>query len=349
MVAPSAASAARFLSAPPGAVRGFLFYGSDILQIAARAECLARRISEKLGPDAEVFRLHDADLATDPSCISIELTTGSLFGGTKIVWLTSLPAKVHPALAELVSSPIDNAYLIVQAPDVKKSHKILQAFEAAPYLAAIPSYGEDRESLSAAIQSQAASGRFEISSGAAALIAVRCDYSALLARTETEKLMTFAGSSARITIDDVEACLPDQQTSELSEITGHALNGDAARSLRAFERFMAAEQNVTPVLAVLSQALLRLHALRMAADSGVPVMQAIKDFRPPIFFKQQDALAGQVRRWPAKALAALTGRLNETLKETRLKPALADGLTIDLLLGIAREAGACQREKPSRH
>jgi DNA polymerase III subunit delta len=348
MVALSAASAAKFLSAPPSAVRGFLFYGSDIQQIAARAEGLVRRISEKLGPDAEVFRLHDADLAPDPSRVSIELTTGSLFGGTKIVWLTSLPAKAHATLAELLSSPIVNAYLIIQAPDLKKNHKTLQAFEAAPYLAAIPSYGEDRESLSGAIQSQAASRGFEISGDALALIAVRCDYSALLARTETEKLMIFAGSSARITIDDVEACLPDQQTSELSEITGHALNGDAARSFQAFQRFMAAEQNVTPVLTVLSQALLRLHALRMAADSGVAVMQAIKDFRPPIFFKQQDALAGQVRRWPAKALAAQIGRLNETLKETRLKPALADGLAIDLLLGIAKEACAREQKKPSR-
>jgi DNA polymerase III subunit delta len=348
MVSPSAASAAKFLSAPPSAVRGFLFYGSDSQQIAARAENLARALSERLGPDAEIVRLHDADLAADPSRVGVELATGSLFGGTKIVWLTSLPVKTHAILAELVSGPIGNAYLIAQAPDVKKSNKILQEFEAALYLAAIPSYGEDRESLGAALQSQAASEGFEIAGDAAALIAVRCDYSALLARAETEKLMTFAGSAARITVDVVEACLFDQQTSGLSEIADHALNGDATRSLQAFERFMAAEQNISPVLAVLSQVLLRLHALRMAADSGVPVMQAIKDFRPPIFFKQQDALAGQVRRWPAKALAAQIGRLNETLKETRLRPALADGLTIDLLLGIAKEAGARDPKKPSR-
>jgi DNA polymerase-3 subunit delta len=342
MVALSPASAAKFLSAPPAGVRGFLFYGSDSQQIAARAEGLAHALSQKLGPGSEILRLHDADLATDSSRVAVELSTGSLFGGTKIIWLTSLPAKAHPALADVITRPVEGAYLIVQAPDIKKSHKILQAFEAAPHLSAIPSYGEDRESLSASIRRQIAHEGYEIDSAAAALIAARCDDSALLARAEAEKLMTYAGESRRITLEDVEVCLIDQQTSGLSEVTDHALNGDGRRALPAFERFMAVEQTVTPVLAVLSTALLRLHALRVATDAGIPITQAIKDLRPPVFFKQQDTLAAQVRRWPVNALTGAIARLNETLKETRLRPALAEDLTADLLLDIARWPGRKQ-------
>ncbi|MGO8951912.1 MAG: DNA polymerase III subunit delta [Rhodomicrobium sp.] len=338
MVAPSAASAAKFLSAPPNAVRGFLFYGSDSLQIAARAEALVRALAGKLGPDAEILRLHDSDLTADPARITVELTTGSLFGGTKIVWLTALPAKAHGPLAEIASRPLDSAYLAVQAPDLKKSHKLAQAFEAAPYLAAIPSYGEDQESLSAAIRRQAQSAGYEIAADAAALVAVRCDFSALLARSEMEKLMTYAGLSRQISLADVEACLADQQTAGLSEIVDHALNGEGRNALAAFERFMAAEQNVTPVLAVLSQALLRLHALRCAADAGTPLPQAIKELRPPVFFKQQDVLAGQARRWTVAVLAAQIGRLNSVVRETRLRPALAEDIAADFLIGIAKEA-----------
>ena len=141
-----------------------------------------------------------------------------------------------------------------------------------------------------------------------------------------------------MTLEDVETCLIDQQTSGLTEIADHATNGDAALALAAFERFMAVEQAVTPVLVVLGASLLRLHALRISMDAGIPLMQAIKDIRPPVFFKQQDTLAAQVRRWPANALAAEISRLNETLKETRLRPALAENLTADLLLGIAHRA-----------
>lgn len=340
MVSPSASSTAKFLSAPPAAVRGFLFYGSDSLQISARAEALVRMFSQKLGPEAEVIRLHDSDLAADPTRITVELTTGSLFGGTKIVWLASCPLKAQAALAAVASGPLEGARLIVQAPDLKKSHKLVQAFEAAPHLAAIASYGEDEQSVSAAIRQKAQAAGYEIAPDAAALIAVRCDFSALLAQSETEKLMTYAGETRRISIEDVEACLADQQTAGLSEIVDYALNGEGRKALLALERFMAAEQNVTPVLVVLSQTLLRLHQVRAAADAGTPLQQAIKELRPPVFFKQQDVLAAQARRWTAAALSAQIARLNTVVKETRLRPGLAEDIAVDFLIAIAKAARA---------
>ena len=83
---------------------------------------------------------------------------------------------------------------------------------------------------------------------------------------------------------------------------------------------MAVEQNVTPFFAVLSAALLRLLALRTEVDAGAPVTQAIKTLRPPVFFKQEQSLASQVRKWPAHALSAAYRDLNGVLLETRLKP-----------------------------
>ena len=258
-------------------------------------------------PKSSVFTT--ADLAADPGRIAVELSTGSLFGGTKIVWLTSCPLKAQAPLAAIAGTPLEGAYLVVQAPDMKKGHKLLTAFEAAPHLAAIASYGEDEQSLAAAIRQRAQAAGYEIAADAAALIAVRCDFSALLAQSETEKLMTYAGQTRRIALEDVEACLADQQTAGLSEIVDSALNGEGRKALLAFERFMAAEQNVTPVLVVLGQALLRLHAVRAAADAGTPLAQAIKELRPPVFFKQQDVLAAQARRWTAAALSAQIARL----------------------------------------
>jgi len=195
----------------------------------------------------------------------------------------------------------------------------------------------DRQQLLAAVVGEHLPG-YEIDNDAAALVAARCDFSALLAKSEAEKLMTFAGTTRRIMADDVEACLIDQQTAGLSEIIDNALNGEGRKALVAFDRFMAEEQNIVPILVVLSSTLLRMHALRTAMDAGTPLMQAIKELRPPVFFKQQDTLAGQVRRWPADALTAYLRLLNTTLRETRLKPSLAEDLTEEIVLKIAKTA-----------
>jgi DNA polymerase-3 subunit delta len=319
-------------------VCGFLLYGSDGLQISARAEALAGLLAKKAGPAPEIIRLHDSDAAAAPERIANELATSSLFGGTKILWLTSLPAKAQAAVLEAASRPFEGAFLIVQALDLKKSHKLAQVFEAASHLAAIGCYGEDRDSLVSSIRQVFSSRGYEIDSDAATLLVTRCDFSALLARSEAEKLMTYAGSARRVALSDVEDCLIDQQTAGLSEIVDHALEGDERKALLAFERFMAVEQNVTPVFVVLSSALLRLHSLRTAVDAGASATQAIKELRPPVFFKQQDALAAQVRRWTAQALAAQSSEINAVLRETRLKPALAGDLTANFILRIAKTA-----------
>ncbi len=348
MVAPSAATAHKFLSAPPSAVRGFLFYGSDTLQISARAEALASVLVVKAGPDAEITRLHDTD-ANVHDRIAVELTTGSLFGGTKIVWLTSLPAKAQTAVLDAVARPIEGAFLIVQAPDLKKSHKIAQAFQTASHLAAIACYGEEPESLIAAIRQRASSQGCEIDADAAALLAARCDFSSLLARSEAEKLVTYAGDARRITVSDVEHCLIDQQTAGVSEIIDLALEGEGRKAIEAFDRFMAVEQNVTPFFVVLAAALLRLLALRTEVDAGAPVTQAIKALRPPVFFKQEESLASQVRKWPAPALTAVFRDLNRVLLETRLKPALAEDMAASFILKIARMARGPRPAEKARH
>lgn len=334
MVAPRDAS--KFLSAPPNAVRGFLFYGSDSLQILARAEALAALLAKKAGSDTNVIRLHESDAAASPERIVTELRTSLLFGGVKIVWLTSLPAKAHEAVLEAVAKPLEDAFLIAQAPDLKKSHRLVQTFEGAPYLAAISCYDKDRDAVISTIRDQVSSFGCEIDGDAAALVAARCDYSALLARNEAEKLILYVAPARRITSGDVEDCLIDQQTAGLAEIIDHALDGDGRKAILAFERFMAVEGNVTPIFVVLSSTLLRLYALRTAADAGAPVMQAIKDLRPPVFYKQQDALAARVRSWPAQAISAILKELNAILLEARLKAALAEDFAANFILRIAR-------------
>ena len=107
----------------------------------------------------------------DPGRIAVELSTGSLFGGTKIVWLNRTPLEGASGACCHCRQPIEGAYLAVQAPDMKKTHKLVQAFEAAPYLAAIASHGEDEQSLSAAIRRQVQAAGYDIAADAAALIA----------------------------------------------------------------------------------------------------------------------------------------------------------------------------------
>jgi len=42
--------------------------------------------------------------------------------------------------------------------------------------------------------------------------------------------------------------------------------------------------------------------VRGLVDEGVPLNDALKQLRPPIFFKERDGFVAQVRAWPGKRL-----------------------------------------------
>ena len=336
MVAPSNSSIAKFLASPPASIQGFLLYGTDGMQISARAQALARILVK--APDAEILRLHDSDISAEPERISSELATRSLFGGKRIIWLTSFPAKAHAFVSEAISAGPLEASLIVQAPDLKKAHKITQAFEASANLAAIACYGEDQRSLAATLRQTFADLGHQIDADAISLLITRSDSSALIAEREAEKISAFAGAGNRVSLTDVEACIMDQQTSESYDAVNAALDGNVSLTLQTLQRFLSVDQAVTPLLLAMISGLQRLHSLRAAVDLGGSVQQAIKSLRPPVFYKQQDAIERQFRLWTSERLAAAIRQANETTKATRLKPQLAEPLTVNFFLTVSRLA-----------
>jgi hypothetical protein len=58
--------------------------------------------------------------------------------------------------------------------------------------------------------------------------------------------------------------------------------------------------------------------------------------RPPLHFRQKDAMRAQAGRWRLPEVAAAIAAAHETLRQTRLKPALEDALVATLILRLCR-------------
>ncbi len=84
------------------------------------------------------------------------------------------------------------------------------------------------------LRQQFNSAGYEIDPDALALIAARSDFSALIARSEVAKIMTYAGTTRKITVDDVDACMADQQSAGFQEVIDAALEGNGREALMAF-------------------------------------------------------------------------------------------------------------------
>lgn len=347
MVAVKGAGLRRFTQSPPREIRGVLLYGSDRAQISAAGEAIAAAWRAGSEPAPDIIRLHETEITAAPERISVELLTVSLFGGTKILWLFAPPAAAHATIIE-AANEMSDARLIVQAPDLKKSSKLVQAFENAPHLAAVSCYGEEEKDVRAAIRAQLASEGYEIEPDAVALLHEKVGNSQLAASAEIQKLIAYAGEARRITVDDVAATTDDQTEAGFDDVMGAALDGNAAAAVGHFSRFVASGSNTAALLSLLQARLLRLHALRAAVDAGEPPVMAVKKLRPPVFFKQQEALIRQCQALPASTLSEMIGKVADAVREGRTKPQLAEQIAERAILSVASRARRTDRAQPMR-
>ncbi len=88
----------------------------------------------------------------------------------------------------------------------------------------------------------------------------------------------------------------------------------------------------------LQRHLQRLHRVRTDLDAGASFEDVIRQQRPPVHFKQKDALGLQCRMWSSPRLAQALARTAEAAKAARLTSSLEEAITEDLLISLAGAA-----------
>ncbi|MEZ5773455.1 MAG: hypothetical protein R3D33_01720 [Hyphomicrobiaceae bacterium] len=105
---------------------------------------------------------------------------------------------------------------------------------------------------------------------------------------------------------------------------------------------MAAGDSPQMIVLAVIRHLTRLQQIRAGLDAGKPGDQVMRSLRPPVHFKQQDAVAGQARRWTlarlSEALRLADRAAFQARVTSRLERELTERLLIDLTLLTKRPA-----------
>ena len=103
-------------------------------------------------------------------------------------------------------------------------------------------------------------------------------------------------------------------------------------------RAISAGESAQTIIAAAQRHLQRLHRIRSELDAGSSFDEVMRQQRPPIHFKQKDAIGLQCRLWSAPRLAEAMARTSQTARAARLSSSLEDALAERLLLELAAAA-----------
>jgi DNA polymerase-3 subunit delta len=326
----------RFIKRPDKPV--VLIYGPDTGLVSERAGSV---IDAFLGDDADAMAksVIDGDsLPSAPERLAEEAHSVPMFGGRRAIRVSASARNIMPAVDPLLSDPPGEAIVVLEAGDLKPTSPLRKAIEKADSAVAIPCYVDDARAIETLIAEEMAGAGLQISSDARAALMQLLGGDRRATRGELKKLATYCHGRERVEIDDVAAVVGDASALELGVLIDSVALGDAAQADLILRRSLAAGTTPGSIVSALARHFMQLSEARLKIDRGATADAAMRELRPPVFFKRQNGFRRQLGLWSPESLGRALDLIAAAEAEVRLKPDLAEALTGRALITLAGAA-----------
>jgi DNA polymerase III subunit delta len=314
----------------------FLFHGTDSGEVAELVTSTAKALSESSAPPGEILRLTDQDLAQTPGRLATEARMLSMFGGRQVIVVKQAPQLTPALIEDLLEGPEMASFLVIEGGNLKKDAKLRLLVEKAPRGVAVACYGDDARSLPQLIRAEVAQAGMTITPDAVQMLCQLLGADRALSRAELSKLILYTGDDRQIDTPHVEAIVGDAAAQAFDTAINAALTGNVAMALAQIDRLAGSGTPPAVFLGLLLGALQRLFGLAAAVERGESIDAAIGRLRPPLHFKQKDAVKAQCARWRPAQIALALEAAQETIRRNRLHPVLESELVCELVIRLGR-------------
>ncbi len=340
-----AADIGRALRRPAGTVRAYLIYGHDSI----RVNMLARRIVKHAAGAADdpfaVTRLDEAVLGKNPGLLAEEAGAISMFGGTKVIWVTGADSGFAKAVEPLLKDAAQHNVIVAEAGALAKAVALRVLFEQSEVAVIVPVYDASDEETAILVRRQAEAEGKTIGQAALARLVdlLRRDQGA--ATQEVEKLVAYAGDGREITEAMIGAVCSAGGEEALDAMTDAVFEGDVEEADRALMELLSAGTDSGRVASVLHGHVVRLLEFKLKILAGQQAEAVVRGARPVIFFDRLGRVTAQLRTLGLEELVQMGRSLASATERTRTEPALAVATVSRAVMAVSRLARSLRQAK----
>lgn len=329
------ARVASFLSRPDAAVRAVLVYGPDTGMVHERATALVTAVA---GHPPDPFRSQDlaaADIKSSPGRLADEALSISFGGGRRVVRVRDGADGITAAVDAAVTAGGTDTLIVIDAGDLPRTSSLRQFFEKSDACAAIACYAEEGAALGRLANEVLAQHGMSADRDAIQALTTLLGDDRGETRRQLEVLALYMGEPGTVTLADVHAALGDPGIGTLEDLIDGAFVGDGAALVRGFAAADGAGIEAIAMLRFASLHAQKLWLARAAMAAGKSPDDAMKQLRPPVFFKRQPAFRRQLSLWHEPRLARALAALSETERACKTTGAPARLLAERALMDLA--------------
>lgn len=282
--------------------RCVIFYGPDEGMVAHQASLLIGNMMGGHNDALSLVKLEAEKLTQSPHLLSEEVATVSMFAEEKIVFCPHFDEKKVGILEDVMSLSRLAGFLVITAGNLSPRSKLRLLGEKHDDIAIIGCYADTPESLRSYMEPYLKEQGYTIERDALYALSERLGNDRMVSMRELEKLMMYVLPAHHITLDHVENATNYHVESTVEKLILKVFSGKEREASYLYEKI---KNDVHPIniIRVAVYHAKRLQSLKSLIEETGSFEQATKKLRPPLFFRDKDTFAIQVRVWSDHALS----------------------------------------------
>lgn len=328
-------------------IRAVLVYGPDNGLVRERTKAVSRRIVEDPADPFLVGTFSSSSLAKDPVRLVDEVLAVSFVGGRRVLIVSDALDELVGAISAVLDNEAANhplaALVIIAAGNLAPRSSLRRLFENNDACAALPCYPDDEAGLVQLVRGGLSADGISIDPPALHAAAALLGDDRLANRREIEKLVLVAGPDGHITEEMVLACLGDSAEASAEEAVLSAADGNYEGLVGHLVRVWANGTEPVAVIRSAQRHFQRLHFVLAQTNDGTPLDSAIKQLRPPLFWRIAGRFRAQLTNWSLAAVEVSLSRLTDAELSAKSTGAPAALVCDRALMSIAQLARSGRR------
>lgn len=284
----------------------FLLYGEN----EGFKEEIIKKI--ELNFSKNIFRYDEKEIFENKENFFNGLLTKSLFEKKKLIIINRTSDKIKTIIEEIIEKNIEDIAFILISGILDKKSKIRNLFEKNKEIICIPFYADTSQTLNMIASNYFRNKKIPISQEVINLITERARGSRQNLNNELNKINNYCAGNNKIDLKKISKLTNLAENYNVSELTDTCLTKNTKRTAKILnENILSVEDTIFIIRTFLSKTK-RLLRLQEEINKNKNIEIAIKDFKPPIFWKDKDIIKEQLIKWTLSDLKKLMVEINDT-------------------------------------
>ena len=283
----------------------YLVYGDNEGQKEDILQCILKKYN------GLTSKYDEKEFLESKNEILSSLLNKSFFENNKAFIIFRSTDKSLGFIEEMLEKKITDTKIILLSERLDKKSKIRNFFEKSKSTGCIPVYPDDNNTLSKIATSRFKENQISISRECIDMIVQKSSGDRNNLKNEIDKIIAYLDKNKIIKIDEIYKIVNLSENYSVSELVDNCLSKNLNRTIKILNENNYSTEDCILIIRTLISKSKRLSKILKDYEKNKNLEQVISTHKPPIFWKDKDAVKTQVKAWSSIKINDLVFKIND--------------------------------------